>query len=111
MKKKEIVEITGNDLTLEDIVAVSRQYAQVRLHQDAVANIHASRKIVEDIVAQGRIVYGITTGFGQFCNKFIPREESKKLQRNLISCVPLFCCESITWQKDILEYGWKQFRQ
>ncbi len=84
MKKKEIVEITGNDLTLEDIVAVSRQYAQVRLHQDAVANIHASRKIVEDIVAQGRIVYGITTGFGQFCNKFIPREESKKLQRNLI---------------------------
>lgn len=84
MKKKEIVEITGNDLTLEDIVAVSRQYAQVRLHQDAVANIHASRKIVEDIVAQGRIVYGITTGFGQFCDKFIPREESKKLQRNLI---------------------------
>lgn len=83
-KKKEIVEITGNDLTLEDIVAVSRQYAKVSLHRDAVERVNASRKIVEDIVAQGRVVYGITTGFGKFCDTFIQREESKKLQRNLI---------------------------
>lgn len=81
---KAIVEITGNDLTLEEIVAVSRQYAKVTLNQEAVERINDSRKIVEDIVSEGRVVYGITTGFGKFCDKFIPREESKKLQRNLI---------------------------
>ena len=78
------VEIGGKELTLEDVVAVSRNYAQVKLHPDGIARVKASRKVVEDLVQDEAVIYGITTGFGKFCDKFISRNESKMLQRNLI---------------------------
>ena len=44
----------------------------------------ASRKIVDDFVDNGTVVYGITTGFGKFSDVTITKEESKLLQKNLI---------------------------
>ena len=78
------VIITGNDLTIEDLVAVCRNYAKIELSDLAVEQILESRKIVDDFVEKGHVVYGITTGFGKFCDVTISKEESKSLQRNLI---------------------------
>lgn len=78
------VIITGQDLTLEQIEAVARQGATVELSQEAREKVLASRKVVDDIIDQKRVVYGVTTGFGSFCNTVIPTEESKILQKNLI---------------------------
>lgn len=81
MKK---VIITGNDLTLEDLVAVCRQNAPVALADEAKEKILACRKVVDDLVAEDRVVYGITTGFGKFSDVTISHDECKQLQRNLI---------------------------
>jgi len=78
------VVITGQDLTLEQVEAVARRGATVELSQQARENVLASRKVVDDIIDQKRVVYGVTTGFGSFCNTVIPTEESKILQKNLI---------------------------
>ncbi|MCR5345435.1 MAG: histidine ammonia-lyase [Lachnospiraceae bacterium] len=78
------VVITGENLTLEDLVAVARNGAEVELSDEAKENVRRSRQVVDDIIAEKRVVYGVTTGFGSFCNTVIPTEESKKLQRNLI---------------------------
>ena len=43
-----------------------------------------NRKAVEDIVQKGKVVYGITTGFGKFSDVFIQKEHVKDLQHNLI---------------------------
>ena len=78
------VIITGQDLTLEQIEDVARRGASVELSQEAREKVLASRKVVDDIIDQKRVVYGVTTGFGSFCNTVIPTEESKILQKNLI---------------------------
>jgi histidine ammonia-lyase len=76
--------ITGNTLTLEEIVAVCRDYKRVELSDLAIEKILESRKVVDEFVENEDVVYGITTGFGKFSDVIISKEESKTLQRNLI---------------------------
>lgn len=78
------VVLTGQDLTLDEVVAVCRKNALVSLSEEAKQNIFASRKVVDDIVEQERVVYGVTTGFGKFSDVVISADESKLLQKNLI---------------------------
>lgn len=80
----EKVVITGNTLTLEEIAAVCRNFCKVELSQSAADKIRMSRKIVDDFVENGDVVYGITTGFGKFSDVSISKDESKLLQKNLI---------------------------
>ncbi len=78
------VIINGNDLRLEDIVNVARNNYQVELSEEAIKRVEKSRGIVDKIVEEDRIVYGITTGFGKFSDVSISGEDCKTLQRNLI---------------------------
>ncbi len=80
---KEIV-LTGNDLTLEDVVSVGREYTPVALSEASKEKIRASRKTVEDLVASGKKVYGVTTGFSAAGETQLDPEECHVLQRNLI---------------------------
>ncbi|AHM58108.1 histidine ammonia-lyase HutH (plasmid) [Peptoclostridium acidaminophilum DSM 3953] len=78
------IVINGQDLTLEQVVQVARQNYKVKLDDEAIKRVKASRVIVDDIVKDNKIVYGITTGFGIFSSVNISAEDCKKLQRNLI---------------------------
>lgn len=81
MKK---VLINGSNLTLEDVVNVARWGQAVEIDQSAIPKINASRAYVEDILKEGRTVYGINTGFGEFSKVSIPAEDVAQLQHNLI---------------------------
>ncbi|MHC1719784.1 MAG: histidine ammonia-lyase [Clostridiaceae bacterium] len=78
------IYINGQDLTLEQIVQVSRQYHQVILEEPAKKRVLKSREIVDVIVKDNKVVYGITTGFGIFSQVSISANDCKKLQKNLI---------------------------
>lgn len=84
MKEIREVILNGNDLTLEEVVAVARYGAKVSLSEEAKHGVLESRKIIDDIVENERVVYGVTTGFGEFCNVSISKEDCKTLQENLI---------------------------
>ena len=79
----EIV-LTGNEITLQQIVNVARQGATVSLSLKAEQNIIRSRKVVDKLVDGEKVVYGVTTGFGMFSETFIEREYTNALQKNLI---------------------------
>jgi len=74
----------GAPLTVEDVVAVARDRAPVRLCEDAVGRMNASRAIVERRLAEERPAYGINTGFGALAEVRIEREDSEMLQLNLV---------------------------
>ncbi len=78
------IHLDGNSLTLEDVIAVARHGAQCELDEQAKESVIASRKIVDDIVREKRVVYGVTTGFGSLCNVSISPEDTVQLQENLI---------------------------
>ena len=80
----ERVVITGNEIALKQIVNVARQGANVSLSPSAEENIIKSRGVVNKLVEESRVVYGVTTGFGMFSEKFIEKEFTNSLQKNLI---------------------------
>ncbi|MBP1552513.1 MAG: aromatic amino acid lyase, partial [Oscillospiraceae bacterium] len=80
----EKVVITGSTLTVEEIIAVCRYGVKVVLSEESRQNILSSRQIVDELVEEEKVVYGITTGFGKFSDVVISKEECKLLQKNLI---------------------------
>ena len=79
-----MVLVDGNNLTIDDIVNVSRNFYEVKITEDAKKRINDSRCVIDKIVENGKVEYGVTTGFGKFSDVVISKEEVKKLQRNLI---------------------------
>lgn len=80
----ELVVIDGTSLTLDDLIHVARDGYEVKLHEKAKEKVINSRRIVDDLVQNNEVVYGITTGFGKFSDITISQEDSKTLQKNLI---------------------------
>src|SRR5260221_3136808 len=60
----EAITLTGATLTLDDIVAVARRGIRVRLDPGVAAQVAASRRTVERVLASGEPVYGLSTGLG-----------------------------------------------
>lgn len=78
------VLIDGLSLTLEQLEDVARHGRPVKLCPAAKARVETCRGQVDALVREGRIVYGITTGIGKFCNQVITSDVAETLQRNII---------------------------
>lgn len=78
------VIITGQTLTIEEIISVCRFNAEVVLSEESKEKILESRQVVDELYEQQEVVYGITTGFGKFSDVVISPDECKLLQKNLI---------------------------
>lgn len=86
MIKNNILEI-GPDchLTAEDIYFISHDHnIKIQLSNESIRKIKENRGVVDEMVANKKIIYGVTTGFGNFKNKFIEEIDVKNLQKNLI---------------------------
>ena len=79
-----MIEIDGASLSIEDVMRVARDGVEVALADSALDGIVRSRKFVEQVLADGEAVYGITTGVGELANRVISPDQAQTLQRNLI---------------------------
>jgi histidine ammonia-lyase len=79
-----MLEIDGQQLTLEEVGRVARGELRVGLARRARARMGASREVVERIVAEGRVVYGVNTGFGKLADIRIADDDLRELQINLV---------------------------
>ncbi|KAK7958097.1 hypothetical protein PG988_012945 [Apiospora saccharicola] len=60
----DAVYVSSYDLSVADVVAVSRHLAQVELSPEAVEAIARCSDVVLDKLRQGHVIYGVNTGFG-----------------------------------------------
>lgn len=83
----------GKNLTPADVARLARSprdpqtgacSATIGLSENARQRVELARAVVDDIVARGEVVYGITTGFGAFKDRVIAPDELAELQVNLI---------------------------
>jgi histidine ammonia-lyase len=79
-----VIRLGETRLTLDDVVEVARGDARVELSREARERMHASRAVVDRAVAEGRAVYGITTGFGELKDRRISAEDTAQLQLNIV---------------------------
>jgi histidine ammonia-lyase len=59
------ITLNGSDLTVTQVVAAARHGETVALAPEAIAAMRRSRAIVQDVLAGGEPVYGLTTGVGE----------------------------------------------
>ena len=117
-----MIIINGTSLTVEQVAAVARTGEQVAISDEAKAAVNKARAYVEKKLDEKAVVYGLTTGFGKFSDKYIPLEDTAALQRNLIishSCgmgnplrrklsAPQCCCAATHFAAAIREFVFPQ---
>ena len=79
-----IIEITGNGLTLGQVYDVALRGREIQISPEARRRMEASRAVVEKLLESGATAYGINTGFGKLAAVRIPHEQIKQLQVNLV---------------------------
>lgn len=83
MQKKEFL-ITGENLTVKNSVETVLNNIKISLSRASEKKVHSSRKLVDKWIAEDEVIYGITTGFGEFKDVKISQKDTEKLQTNLI---------------------------
>ena len=78
------LHLVPGQLTLPQLKAVLEQPVRVTLDESCLAGIEAAAKTVADVMADGRTVYGINTGFGLLANTRIEADELETLQRSIV---------------------------
>jgi histidine ammonia-lyase len=80
----DTIVLTGADLTIGDVEAVARRGAVAALDVHARARMQEAREVIERLVAEGAVVYGVTTGFGALADRSIDAADVERLQENLL---------------------------
>ena len=78
------VVLTGADVTVDDVEAVARREATAALDVHARERMDEARAVIDALVAEGAVVYGVTTGFGDLATTFVEPARSSQLQENLL---------------------------
>jgi histidine ammonia-lyase len=78
------VVLTGADLTVADVEAVARHGVGATLDVHARSRMEEARAVIERLVDEGAVVYGVTTGFGALADRTIDRADVERLQENLL---------------------------
>jgi histidine ammonia-lyase len=77
--------LDGYSLTIDDLIShASQTHISIALSEPAKIAMQKSRDVIDEWVNSGEIIYGVTTGFGEFSNVVIPKERIEELQENLI---------------------------
>jgi histidine ammonia-lyase len=76
--------IDGKSLSLDKIESFLRTNPKLEITKEAKKKINSSRALVEKWVNNNEVIYGVTTGFGEFANVNIPKDKILELQENLI---------------------------
>lgn len=76
--------ITGNNLSVEDVVAVARQGKKVELHPEAIDRIKKCRAMLEKKIIAREIMYGVNTGIGEFSEVVLNDDQVRDFQKYLI---------------------------
>lgn len=76
--------VGSGHITIKDVVDVARHGARIELSDQALKKISKARRLVDDWISEGRVIYGITTGFGLLSDQTITPKDARQLQTNLL---------------------------
>ncbi len=84
-----VIELDGDSLTIDQLVAIAAAWEKpdavtVAIAPASIERVQRSRGVVEDFLSREAIIYGITTGFGDFKDRLIPIDQVRQLQRNIL---------------------------
>lgn len=78
------LHLIPGELTLAALRRIAKEPVQLTLSADCVQAINRSVQTVQQVIDNGRVIYGVNTGFGLLANTIIPNEELETLQRSIV---------------------------
>ena len=78
------VVLGDREPSIEEFVAVARYSAKVSFSETYKNRVKKSRGLVERFLDENRLVYGVTTGFGDNVRHVISPQNAKELQVNIV---------------------------
>ncbi len=78
------IELTGGELSVEQVARVARDYATVALSEQARQAVQESARYLDQLIADRRPVYGLTTGVGALDGQPVSAEDNREQQQNLL---------------------------
>ncbi|EDY36140.1 histidine ammonia-lyase [Aciduliprofundum boonei T469] len=79
-----MIEIDGENLKIDDVVKVARFGERVKIAESSIPKVLKSREVIDRILKEDKVVYGINTGLGELVKVKIPKNEARELQVNLV---------------------------
>lgn len=80
-----VLELNGDNLTLDDAERILRGgIERLVLAAPARQRVQQARRCLEELLAEGRTIYGVNTGFGKLANQRIEPADVLVLQENLL---------------------------
>ena|SRR3990167_3587865 len=80
--------LDGNSLTTSDISSAVYDFdLEIVITEEAAERIEDSRQLLNQLVVENRVIYGVNTSVGGFVNWLVPTSNAQELQENLISAV------------------------
>ncbi len=78
----------GTSMTVDSLSAAARNpQSRVEITEEIRQRVIASCDLLDEFVASGRIIYGVTTGVGGFANWLVPASRAGEVQNNILRCV------------------------
>lgn len=78
------MKINGENLNIENFIKIVLDYEKVQVEKASIDRVHKAQEYVSKVVESGLPTYGINTGFGELSSVSIDKDNTNKLQENLI---------------------------
>jgi histidine ammonia-lyase len=83
-------ELNGSNLNAEIVSRIADHWQDphsfaLTIAPDAIRRVERASQAIAEFVRRGDIIYGVTTGFGDFKDKIIPADQVQQLQRNILT--------------------------
>lgn len=79
-----VLEIIPGKLSYDQLNRIYKGPVRVSLCDECLEGVERSAEVVDEVIQEGRTVYGINTGFGLLANTKISPEELETLQRSIV---------------------------
>ncbi len=84
--KQASIELNGNNLTIDQLISAATRHSTVSITKDSTIlnRIELSHKKMQQAVASGETIYGVTTAFGGMANHLISPQNAAHMQQNML---------------------------
>ncbi|XP_072529553.1 histidine ammonia-lyase-like [Salminus brasiliensis] len=83
-KLSKCIFLDGNSLTTADLVRLGKGLHKIKLSSETEKRVTRARDVIEKIISENTVVYGVNTGFGKFARTVVRKDQLKELQENLV---------------------------
>ncbi|KAI5093989.1 histidine ammonia-lyase [Silurus meridionalis] len=91
---KLYISLDGKSLTTADLVSLGKDHYKIKLSAKAEERVIRAKDVIEKLISEKQVVYGVNTGFGKFAQTVVEEDQLKELQENLVRSTSAASCLS-----------------